>query len=166
MNKYYNVPVRDCLFEHDGLNLRDHLWFVAPDMYYKDCAFREFVFGEIFDTSVGSTAYHELLSEHEEEMKKMSEQFRIPYNFILVDDGEKLYEMVTNTEFERDPGDAMIASYEIDAEQAVDLYEENPNYKKQSKNFFNTYSRNKYNLPNITNSEYRSKEIVDVHRHK
>ena len=163
MNKYYNVAINDCLFEHDGLNLRDHLWFVSQDMYYRDCAFREFVFGELFDTNIESAAIEELFDEHNQDIQKMSDNNGIPYSFILVDDGNKLYELATKTEFRREKGEEMIEKYEITPEEVIDFYEENPYYDERANYFFKSYSRNKYTSPSIDTSEYRHEITEDVH---
>lgn len=164
MNKYYSVPVRDCLFEHDGLNLRDHLWYVAKDMYDKDCAFREFVYGEIFDTSIGSKEYNQMLEKHESEIAKMSENKKIPHRFIIVDNGQEVYELITKEEFNRLSIEGMADQYEISAEEVVDLYEEEVSYAAKVRNFFKLYSNNKKISPDIETSEFRIDPIDVIRR--
>lgn len=154
MNKYYCVQVNDCALRHDKLNLRDHLWYVDRDLYTSDCAFREYFYGDVFSRS-DSTSFNEMVEEHNEEFRKKCEEKHIPLNFILIDDGIKLYELATKEEFtERE--EIIMDGYKISPEEVYDQYVGNQQYEEEVKDFFKQYRRNKNLVAPIETSEFRN----------
>ena len=152
MNKYYCIPVTDCVATHDNLNLRDHLWYVARDAYESDCTFRQFVYGEIFDT-LSSDMLTTLKKEQEEKMTQICEDECIPTTMILVDDGKSIRELASGEKFTFDQ-DSFMDRYLVIPDKIVDVYEETPNYDALAKNFFKQYKRSKYTEPSIKYSDF------------
>lgn len=152
MNKYYFVPVNDCAITHDGLNLRDHLWFVDKELYVSDCTFREFVYGEIFE-SLNSEGLQEIKKEQELEFAALCEEKGIPQNILLVNDGKDLYEVTTKENF-KDINDYMLEGYQINPEDAL-KYAQEQEYRQQAKDFFKKYTFGKLTCDPIETSEFR-----------
>ena len=154
MNKYYIIPVTNCVVMHDDLNLRDHLWYVSQSAYNRDCSFREFVYGEIF-SNVSDGLLEELTADHEKQMSEIFEKEGIPSSMILVDDGKALRELTSGEKFSYDEiSESLMGNFLVTPERVVDVYEENPNYDSQAKNFFKKYKKNKLIEQPIEESEY------------
>ena len=154
MNKYYCIPVTNCVVMHDDLNLRDHLWYVSKEAYNRDCSFREFVYGEIF-SSISDGALEELTEDHERKISEIFEKEGIPSTMILVDDGKTFRELASGEEFSYDEiSENFLGNFLVMPDKVVDIYEENPNYDSQVKNFFKQYEKNKMLEQPIEESEY------------
>ena len=151
MNKYYYVSIKDCAIKHDNLSLRDHLWYVSQNLYYRDCSFREFLYGK----TIEAEKFDELYYNHEKEDEELYNKEGIPYHLILIDDGIYIYELSSRELFDASD-DFILDTKEIAADKALNLLENDNNYYSDVKRFFDTYYANKKTMPPIESSVFRN----------
>ena len=140
MNKYYLVPVVVRTINYEGQPFFKILESMDEVLYRRELARVELQYGGDLPEDGFSKDIMAIVKEHNRVTSKMFKERGVPEKVVIVRDSDKIYELVTEKEVTVG-NPFFLEAFEIDPEEVVDVFYENPNYVDAVNNFLGGYEK-------------------------
>lgn len=140
MNQYYLVPVVARNINFEGKSLLEILGSVDGTLYGREIARVELQYGGGSPEYGFSNEIMEIVKKHNQVTSQMFRERGVPEKLVLVRDGDRLYELVT----EKDVSvfsESFLDVFAVDPDSVVDIFYANPNYANEVSRFFSGHKK-------------------------